>query len=139
MKAKRILYSIATVLLVMGVIYVDQNPNPAPSIGEDPGMWLFTVASVLLFLHGVLSGFVFGGKKQRILYLALSAVALTVLFFCLRMSMGIGFVDSLLMGLAAIVLFLPCMCVGMLLAAGIAWVCGAVKRNGDPLRYRYEK
>ena len=26
-----------------------------------------------------------------------------------------------------------------MLAAGIAWVYGTVKRNGNPFRYRYEK
>ncbi|MBQ9133241.1 MAG: hypothetical protein IJX64_01775 [Clostridia bacterium] len=139
MKAKKILYGIVTAVILAGVIYVDVMPDPNRGNNGDYGMWVFEVAPVLLFLHGLFSGFMLHGKKQKITYLVCSALSLTVLFFCTRLYMEVSLSVSLLTGLAAAALFLPCICVDLLIATGIAHAYRGIRKNKNLLRYKYEK
>ena len=139
MRAKNILYGIVTALILAGVVYVDVMPDPTRGNNGDYGMWVFEVAPVLLFLHGLFSGFMLHGKKQKIAYLVCSALSLTVLFFCTRLYMEVSLSESLLSGLAAVALFLPCICVGLLIATGITYACRGIRKNRNLLQYKYEK
>lgn len=122
----KILYAVITALTLAAVSYVYVTPKPDPAIGEDPGMWIFEVAPILFFLHGLLSGVVLRKKK---VYILSAAAVLFLLFTVLYPLAGGETSGCLLAGLAAVVLFVPCIAVGMLIAMGFLWAYRGYRKN----------
>lgn len=138
MKVKNIVCVIVTIVFLVATVCLDIISNDNSSKGEAMLKWEFTVVPILMFLHGALFAFCLD-KKRRLPYVALSVVAVFILFFIMRVFMNVGLKDSALAATSAVVLSGPLLCIGLLIGIGISYAYRGIKKNGKLLEYRYRK